>query len=492
MGTLIVAAVYILRKGELQMLPLRPFFMLGLALSLILTSCSTSAPASLPVSASSATSPEPTFTPAPVGPGVPALQFLNDKSELLVISVATGQDLDSFTPIPIHDFYSYAFAPDGHLLALVANNKLYMIDLPAWKTRQYDLNLYGWMSSIVYNSDGSRLAIASGEPESQVWIIDPQSGKIMANRKSDFSIRRLQFTTDGKALMAYGPQIASAGVAAKAGISVGSPKAAIYSISDLAPLWSIELDGIQDGTFPKEPEAPITDNIYLPGSAWHYEPGTIFSPKGDLLYLVHADEDKLTTVDFASQKVRTIDIQAKTSWLDRLMALTAVTVHAKGMDGTVKRVWISQDGKLLFVGGTTEKVTMPTSTSKLEIIDTAIGLQVVATDDGTLVDRIDEEVTPTGLSVDGRYLFLTKWKHKEDNTGPMTDIYDITSMDIFKQLDNVSLTPTRRIDGRPVLVSTEFSGSNGDNVCNLAIVDTGNWTILNQWKRDCVIWLDIQ
>jgi WD40 repeat protein len=471
----------------------------GLALSLMLTACLPTTPATISVSPSSTIShvsstPQATFTitPEPAEAGVPAFQFLPDKSELMVISPVTGQDLDSFTPIPIRDFYSYAFAPDGHTLALVANNKLYLIDLPAWENRQYDPGLHGWMSSIVYSPDGSQLAIASGEPESRIWIIDPQSGDVAATEKADFSIHRLQFTTDGKTLMAYGPHIASVGVAANAGVSIGPPIAAIYSTSDLALLWSIELDGIRDGTFPKKPDEPITDNIYLPGSAWHYEPGTAFSPKGDLLYLVHADDDKLTTVDFASRKVHTVEIQSKTSWLDRLMALTAGVAYAKGMDGTVKQALISPDGKFLFVGGTTEKVNMPTDTTDLEITDTPIGLQVIAVKDGTLVDTIDDETTPTGLSSDGRYLFLTNWNNHDENTGPRTDIYDITSMSIFKQLDNVSLTPTRRIDGKPILVSTEFSGTNGENVCNLATVDTATLSIISRWKRDCVIWLNLQ
>jgi len=427
-------------------------------------------------------------TSEPAGTGIPAFQFLNDKSELMVISAVTGQSLDSFTPIPIHDFYNYSFAPDGHTLALVANTKLYLIDLPTWKTNEYELGLYGWISSIVYSSDGSRLAISSGEPESKIWIIDPSNGKITASQKADFSIHKIQFTTDGKALMAYGPHIASTGVAANAGVSVGAPKAAIYSISDLALFWSTELNGIRDGTFPKKPDAPITDNIYQPGSAWHYEPGTVFSSKSDILYLVHGDKDQLTTVDFANQKVHTLNVQAKTSWLDRLLAWTAGIAYAKGMDGTVKQAFISPDGKLLFVGGNTEKVTMP-SDSDLNITDTMIGLQVIDTEDGTLVTKIDTEAIPTGLSSDGKYLFLAGWKNNDRNGSPQTDIYDISSMSLIKHIDNVYLTPTRSLDRNPILTSVEYTGANGDNICSLAIVDPTTLTITNQWKRGCVAWL---
>ncbi len=355
------------------MLTLQRLLMIGLSLSLTLTACSPAKTAIPSASATPTSSPRPalpqaTFTPTSevVDVGVPAFKFLNDRSELVVISSVSGQQIDAFTPIPIRDFYNYTFAPDGHSLALVANANLYLIDLPSWKTREYDLGLHGWMSSMVYRSDGSLLAIVSGEPESNIWIIDPNRGEIRANQKADFSIRKIQFTANGQELMAYGPHIASTGVAANAGVSVGSPKAALYSLSDLAPLWSTELNGVRDGTFPKKSDAPITEDIYLPGTAWHYEPGVAFSPNKDILYLVHGDEDRLTTVDFANQKVHTVDVHVKISWLDQLMKWTAGIAYAKGMDGTIKQAFISPDGKSLFVGGNTEAVTLEANGGELK------------------------------------------------------------------------------------------------------------------------------
>jgi WD40 repeat protein len=478
------------------MLILRNFLLIGPALSLMLTACSPAAPAFLPATPFPTTSSQPTlppatitFAPKPAGVGVPAIRYLRDKSELVVISPVTGQELDSFTPLSLRDFYNYAFAPDGRTLALVANARLYLIDLPSWKTREYDLGVHGWMSSFVYSKDGSLLALASGDPESHIWIVDTQNGKITAKQKANFSIRKIQFTADGKALMAYGPHIASDGDAANAGVSVGSPKATLYSLSDLNLLWSTELDGVRDGTFPKKADAPITNDIYLPGAAWHYEPGIAFSPNSDTLYLVHGDEEKLTTVDFVNQKVHTVDVQVKTSWLDHLMSFTAGVAHAKGMDGTVKQAFISPDGKLLFVGGNTEAVIPQTDKSDLEITDTPIGLQVIIAEDGTLVTDLDIEATPTGLSSDNRYIFLTGWKNNDRGGIPTTDVYETSSMSLIKHIDHVQLMPTRRIDGKPILVSSEYIGTNGDDVCFLASVDSDTWTITNSWNGSCVGWL---
>ena len=478
------------------MLILRPFSMIGLALSLILTACSPAAPATLPTTLSPTTSlpstlPAATFThtPEPAGIGVPAIRYLTDKSELVVISPVTGEEIDSFAPLSFRDIYNYAFAPDGRTLALIANAGLYFVDLPSWKTRQYDLGLRGWMRSLIFSKDGSLLAIASGDPESHIWIVDTENGKITAEQKANFSVRKIQFTDDGKALMAYGPHIASEGEAANAGVSVGSPKAALYSVSDLKLLWSAELDGIRDGTFPKKADAPITNDIYLPGAAWHYEPGIVFSPNSDVLYVVHGDEEKLTTVDFINQKVHTVDVDVKISWLDRLVSLTAGVAHAKGMDGTVKQAFISPEGNFLFVGGNTEAVTQQADGSDMEITDTPLGLQVITAEDGTLVTDLDIEATPTGLSSDGRYIFLTGWKNNDRGGMATTDVYDTASMSLIKHIDHVQLMPTSRIDGNPILVSSEYIGMNGDDVCFLAAVDSDTWTITNSWNGSCVGWL---
>jgi len=361
-----------------------------------------------------------------------------------------------------------------------------MIDLPSWKSREYDLGLHGWMSSMVYRTDGSLLAITSGDPESDIWIIDPSDGEIQAHQKADFSVRKIQFTVDGKSLMAYGPHIASTGVAANAGVSVGPPKAASYSVSDLSLLWSTELDGIRAGTFPKKEDTPITEDIYAPGAAWYYEPGSAFSPNKDVLYLAHGDQDKLTTVDFTTRKVDTVDVHAKTSWLDHLLTSTAGVAYAKGMEGTTKLAFISPDGKFLFVGGTTEIVNSDT----LEVTDSPISLQVIFAEDGTLVANIEPQTTLTWLSSDGRYLFLTGWQDNDLSRGvSTTDVYDTASRSLIKHFEHVQLTPTRRTDGVPILVSTEYIGTNGDDVCFMAAMDPDTWTITNQWNGSCVSWL---
>ncbi len=468
------------------MLNLRCILIVGLCLGVILTGCSSATPTSIP------STPEPTFiqptpqptlppatpvpTPEPVGVGAPVIEYLNGQSELLVISSVTGKVFDTYTPIPLGENYNYAFAPDGHTLALVSNAQLYLIDLPSWKISTFVVGLYGWL---VYSPDGTLLALASGGSDGTLRVVDARSGEVKASAQAGFSIRNVKFTTDGKAVMVYGPHLASTGIAANAGVSVGAPKAALFAVSDLSVLWSVELAAIRDGTFPKKADTANTQDIYQPGAAWRYEPGIAFDPNRDMLYAVHGDEDKLTTIDFTHRKVSMVNVHVKASWLDQLMALTAGVAHAKGMDGTTKRALISPDGKFLFVGGNTEVVTQQAN-GNWDITDTPIGLQVIAVEDGTLVDKIDTEASPAWLSPDGRQVFLTGWKINNNYGGtPWTDVYDLSIRSIVKHLDGVYLIPARRMDGKVILAS---SGTFSNSVNQMAVIDPDSWTITSEWK----------
>ena len=464
---------------NLQRIPI-----VGLCLSVILTACSSATPAPTSVPPLPSPLPQPTLPPStpiptaePVGVGVPVFEYNNDGlNKLLVISSVTGKAFDAFPPIPLgQNLAGDAFQPDGHTLALVSAGQLYLIDLPSWKYRTFDVGLHGWLSAVLYSPDGTLLALASGLSDGGLRIVDVKSGEVKASAQAGFAIRNVEFTTDGKALMVYGPHLV-------AEISVGAPKAALLAISDLSVLWAVELKGIRHGIFPKKPG---TMDIYQPGAAWFFTPGIAFSPNRDILYLVHGDKDKLTTVDFTSRKVSTIDIHVKTSWLDQLMALTAGVAYAKGMDGTTKQALISPDGKLLFVGGNTEVVTQQAN-GDWDITDTPLGLQVIAVDDGTFVNKIGTEASPTWLSSDGSQIFLSGWK-RDNNGTPWTDVYDISSQSIVKHFDGLYLFSTRRLDGKVILVS---SNQISENVSYMASIEPDTWAITGEWKEPAnVSWL---
>ena len=457
---------------------LRWFSIPGLCLGLILTGCAPATPAPTLIPPTPGPTLAPMMTPIPtlepVGVGVPVLAYIKGDFELLVVSSVTGKPFDEFPSITL-GYYNYAFSPNGETLAVISNAQLYWIDLPSWSFRRTDVDLHGPISSIVYSPDGTLLALAGGSSDGDLRVVDARNGRVNASALAGFSIRNIKFTADGKAIMVYGPQLASTGIAANAGVSVGVPKAALYASSDLSLLWSVKLNGIRDGTFPKKTDTANTPDLYQPGAAWHFEPGIAFAPNHDILYVVHGDEDKLTTVDFTDRQVKTVDLQVKTSWLDRLLASMAGVAHAKGMDGTIKQAVISPDGKFIFVAGNTETVTPKANGSDWDVTDASIGMQVIAPQDGTLLDKIDTDASLVRLSPDGSQVFLIGWK----NGTPWTEVYDISSRNIIRHLDGIYLIPTRRLDGKEILVSSRTT--NGD-VSYITLLDPDTWATVSEWK----------
>ncbi len=87
------------------------------------------------------------------------------------------------------------------------------------------------------------------------------------------------------------------------------------------------------------------DRLFISAQVWS------FAPDRDALYVVHADSEQLTTVDFESQTVKTVEIQPKLTWFERLLSMTAGIAHAKIGDGITRQAAVSPDGQFLYVVG---------------------------------------------------------------------------------------------------------------------------------------------
>jgi hypothetical protein len=469
---------------------LRSDWISGLVLCIVLTACTPErlAPTETPVAAATA-APRATASPTAeaTDTGIPAIDYTNGGSVLTIISSMTGQPLEGPEQIPLGTYYSYAFSPDKRSLAVTSAAQLYLIDMPSWISRVADVGLHGLVSSVIYSPDGRLVALASGGPEGYLRIVNAQNGEVEASGQAGFSIRNVKFTGDGKAIMVYGPQLASAGIAANAGVSTGAPKVALFASSDLSLLWSTALSGVRDGTFPKKADIANTQEVYQPGAAWHFQPGAVFAPDRDILYVVHGDADQLTTIEFGTRRAKTVDIRPRLSWLDQLLALTAGVAYAKGMDGTTKQAVVSPDGKYLSVVGSTEAVTQQPNGRNWDITDTPIGLQVIATADGTLIDKIETDANLAALSPDGQDLMLIGWKMNSNSSTPWTDVYELSANRLVKHLANTYLFSTRRLDGKAILAS---SNQISPNRCDMVVMDPGSWSPTASWSTAaCAGWL---
>src|SRR5262249_705185 len=146
---------------------------------------------------------------------------------------------------------------------------------------------------------------------------------------------------------------------------------------------------------------------------------------------------------------------------------------------------ISPDGKFLYVVGNTEAFTK-TANGNVDFTQAFLGMQIIATDDGALINKNNLEANAVQLSPDGRQIFLSGWKNNTSYQLPWTDVYDIASNSLIKHLDHMYLMSTRRMDGQTILIS---SYGVSDNLCYVASLDASD-TILNEWKGPyCFGWL---
>ena len=403
---------------------------------------------------------------------------------LFPLDPATGATLSGYTPISLGYSSNHAFSPDRGTLAVVSypnqatfNGSLFLIDLPAWKTRDLDLKLIGWVHTMVFSPDGKQLAIAHGDSSFKLTIVNLEEGTIAAQSQTDSYVSHLKFTEGGEALMLYHPTVDPAN-----GLSAGPPQILLLDAADLTPLWSAELKDVRDGIYPKD-ENVTPSNIHEPGQAFYISPGLAFAPDRDALYVVHADSEQLTTVDFESQTVKTVDIQPKLTWFERLLSLTASVAHAKIGDGMTRQAAISPDGQFLYVVGV-NNATFQDEQGNWDMEQTPLGLEIIQTSDGGRVERIETDTTELSLSPDGRFLYLRNWGNSEDNR-PWTEIYDTSNGQLITRKTGISGMPALLMNGEFLLVSTY---STAETSHHMSVLEPDGSSVLEEWTSTEYVW----
>ena len=254
--------------------------------------------------------------------------------------------------------FFYTFSPDRKtmIFSSLAESAgsfaaLRFLDIATW-TEAVGLLLptRGWSSAQAVSADGSRFAMATVETRSRhVWLVDAEKHILLESIETPLYVTGMAFTADGEALMLYGnPENFETGV------TEGPPVAELRSSDDLDVIWSRELEAVVDGF---QPNADFKGEAHQPGTGSTYRPAVVFDPQTSTMYVVHADVDKLTRVEFERKRVLTQDIQPAVSWFERLLALGAGAAHAKAMDGVEREALLSQDGETLYIAGMQNKMT---------------------------------------------------------------------------------------------------------------------------------------
>lgn len=461
-------------------------FTLSLILLTLLTACASAqtAPTASPVEPTAA----PPEAPEVVSDGTFETSLLGtvwkgsaDGTLLFPFDPASGEVLPGYKPIPLGFSSTHAFSPDRSKLAVVSfanqsaiKGSLLLIDLPTWTPEGFDLELIGWVNHIVFSPDGKRLAIAHGQSNYMLTIVDLERESIIAQSPTDSFVTRLKFTENGDALMLYSPAASTANL-----LSAGPPSVLLLDATNLNPLWTAELDGVRDGIFPKGEDVTAA-NIHEPGQAYYLSPALVFAPDRDTLYVVHADSDQLTTADFESQTIKTVDVRSRLTLFERLLSLTAGVAHAKVADGTVRQAVISPDGKLLYVVGVNHATFQDTS-GNWQWEQTPLGLEILQTSDGSRVDHMETDTTELSISPDGRFLYLRSW----DQNTPSTEIFDTLRQQVILRKDKLSAMPAWLINGQYLLTSTY---STSDTAHHMSLVQPDGSSVLAEWTDTEYVW----
>jgi DNA-binding beta-propeller fold protein YncE len=457
-----------------------------LAFLLILTACA--APSQPTMAPASVSEPE---SKGPVLDGTFETSLLvtewkggSEGNLLFPLDPATGTALPGYTPISLGYSSNHAFSPDRQTLAVVSfpnesssSGSLFLIDLPAWKTRDLGLELGGWVHSIVFSPDGKQLAIAHGESSFKLTLVDIEEGTIAAQSQTESYVSRIKFTEGGEALMLYHPTIDPAN-----GLSAGPPQILLLEAVDLTPLWSAKLKDVREGIYPKD-ENVTPSNIHEPGQTFYISPGLAFAPDRDAVYVVHADSEQLTTVDFESQTIKTVDVQPKLTWFERFLSLTAGVAHAKIGDGMTRQAAISPDGHFLYVVGV-NNATFQDGQGNWDMEQTPLGLEIIQTSDGSRVERIDTDTTELSLTPDGRLLYLRNWGNSQDNM-PWTEIFDAASGQLITRKTGISGMPALLMNGEFLLVSTY---STAETSHHMSVLEPDGSSVLEEWTSTEYIW----
>jgi hypothetical protein len=429
--------------------------------------------------------------PLPVSEGIPeplaspgtleaSLLARNSSDLLFPIDPTSGEALPDYEPIPIGQAYAYAFSPSGHRLALVSGGDLILVDLPAWEHRTLKLNLLYPTYQVVFSPDGEQLVIAGGNRSSQLVLFDLGQEVVTAEGALDFLVYQLRFTENGSGLMVYGSVIENRFTLNE--MSPDPPLVALLDRANLKAGWIVALEGVQHGIVPKDENVDLSKELHHTGQAIFLKPGLAFAPDRDVLYVVHASGELLTTVDFSARQVATLEIKDQMSWLERLLSLGAGRARAKVAEGTYLNAVISPDGRSLYVVGQSSSL-LDNDGDKWEILDTPYGLHVIDTATGIRRRWHQSAATDLSISADGSNLYLSAW----DENLPWTEVFDTATQKVVKRLDALWLTPVRSLDGDSMLASgVTISGDRQVNT----LIDLQRLQTVVEWTSDgYLVWI---
>lgn len=385
------------------------------------------------------------------------------------VDATTGQDVPGYSTLPLVGGNTYALqtalSGDGRTLAAIESNgeiceassggsacyaranRLHLVDVAAWKSVTADLSGEGWVGPMQFNPDGSRLALAHHEESgSQLLLFDTASGAQLGQQPIPFRPTWMAFTDDGSLVLAGAAEGEKRGITPPGLFTV-----LLLDGVTLAEQWALDLPEVVSGSWC----TAVCDGPHDQQRTESWQPGIVVAPDGRTLYIVHANEDKLTTVDLPGRTAHTTAIQPEQSWLERLLALTAGTAVAKSMgDGAYKQVALSPDGRRLYIMGERWYVAADAQGQPVQQQE-FLGVQVVDVSNGRLLQTKETPANRLRLTPDGAYLLLDGW----DDNGRWFEVWGAATLVMVTRLEGLEITAVPLLNGGYALLAGNANGN---------------------------------
>lgn len=394
----------------------------------------------------------------------------------------TGLPTSGYEPLSLGSYSTYAPSNDRTQLAMITyqhnsalqDGILQFVDLSTWQVVTTTLVFDGAYSQPLFSVDDERLLVVT---QTETWpatdvvyLVDVASGRLLAQQPLDFYSTNYQFTPDGRGIMVFGME----------GTTQNS-YVALLDATTLAIIWQAQVEGLANGQ-----EMPEGSTNPLEGVWW--QPAATFAPNSATLYIVHADQDQLTTVDFDAQRITTNAISEPLSWIEHLLMLTARTAHAKMANGTAKTAAFSPDGSQLYVSGTRY------STGDLgglgTYLQTGLGLQVIDPATGQVKAHIESNTQSLSVDPESGRIFLHGWatEQQEQGANEWTVVLDGTTLEQLHRIDK-AVSLAYRLDGTLILLGTS-SLENGQT--ELSVLDPQTFEVISanaNWRWQFASWV---
>jgi len=439
-----------------------------------------------------------TLTPTPVPPQPAAILMLAwdntlKSATIRAIDPATGQDVPGHAAVPFaagRDQLSAvpnALSADGRRAAVFEldgsvcrgyaggsacywrSDAVHIIDVGQWTTRLVPLPSGGWVGPLAFSPNGVMLlaGVQTGAAD-QLMLIDAAGGKVAAQATLAFEANVIGFTDEGRTVIVYGqPPGEEPGMSRP-----GAPRVALFDAQSLDLLWETTLEDVTSGFWC----SARCDEEHGVRETAMWAPGIALAPGGNALYILHADDDRLTVVDLSRRAVRSLALSAPQAWLDRLLAATAGVAHAKGpMNGTTRSVAISRDGTRLYATGYSTRSDIDLS-GNWTLNEAILPLRVINPATGMVSAEREVDAQTVRLTADGARLLLDGWTER----GPITHVLDAQTLEPITDIAGPVVVVTLDSAGQLRVVGQPFY----DQPPVMSILDPVTYEPLVEWRTE--------